>query len=108
MRGVSVAVASFLFLSQLEQIHAEEFKLSHDVSGQPVMVEVQDKDNPSVIKRFTLEKGQSKTLDVTGLRCKVKVFTKGQHELKVEGEFASNQSLAIQQRGSKWVLKRVY
>jgi hypothetical protein len=108
MRAVSVALASFLFLAQLEHICEGAVKLSHEVSGQPVRVEVQDMDNPSVIKRFNLEKGESKALDLTGLRCKVKVFTKGQMKLMVEGEFTSNQSLTIQQNGSKWVLKRVY
>lgn len=84
-----------------------DLKLYHDVVGEPARVEVQDVDNSQVIKRFNLEKGESKTLSITGLKCKVRVYSKGANTLKVEGEFTPNQSLSIQSSNSKWILKRV-
>lgn len=84
-----------------------DIKVIHDVVGQPARVEIHDLDNPQSIKRFSLEKGDSKTVSITGLKCKVSVFTKGANKLMVEGEFTPNQSVSIQSSGTGWVLKRV-
>ena len=106
MKQVSVAMASFLFLAQLEVSAEAALKIQHD-GNEPARVEVQDLDNPQVINRFYLNKGQSKVVDVVGLKCKVKVFAKGSDSLKVEGEVSPNQNLSIQPSGGSWVLKRV-
>lgn len=95
---------AFLLLTQAANA---DLKLTNDIVNQPVRVEVRDLDNPSVINRFFLNKGESKTVQVTGLKCSVKVFSKGADTLMVSGAFAPNQSLSIQTLGSKWILKRV-
>ncbi len=84
-----------------------DLKITHEVIGNPAAVEVQDLDNPQVIKRFNLERGESKTVSITGLRVKVKVSTKGTGKLMTEGEFpSSTRALNIQQSGGGWVLKK--
>lgn len=109
MKNLSVAAASLLFLAQLELLaSAAQLTITHDVTGQPSRVEVRDLDNPQVVKRFFLSKGESKCLDITGLRCKISVFSKGNDRLMVEGEFSPSQSLDIRPSGSSWVLKRNY
>lgn len=83
-----------------------DLKITHDVIGNPASVEVQDLDNPQVIKLFNLQRGESKTVQITGLKVKVKVSTKGQGKLMTEGEFSPSGTLTIQSAGSGWTLKK--
>ena len=100
----------FMFTATLFLLHGValgDLKITHKVIGEPVRVEVQDVDNPQVIHKFNLENGGSKTISITGLKCNIRVFSKGMNTLKTEGEFTPNQNLNIQASSGKWVLKRV-